>query len=131
MNPTYITPKLAVLALILSFVVTGIAAADEELSGFSGKVVDLEGNAVAGFTFAIQLVQLHDGFLEPQREFPASLSKGETDSAGAFTISDIQPGLVQLIALPGIPIDPFEMFDPEKFPPEGENSAGIDEAWQP
>ena len=120
MNPTYITPKLAVLALILSFVVTGIAAADEELSGFSGKVVDLEGNAVAGFTFAIQLVQLHDGFLEPQREFPASLSKGETDSAGAFTISDIQPGLVQLIALPGIPIDPFEMFDPEKFPPEGE-----------
>ena len=120
MNPTYTTPKSIALVLVFLFVVTGIAAADEELSGLSGKVFDLEGNAVAGFTFAIQPVQLHDGFLEPQREFPASLSKGETDSAGAFTISDIQTGLVQLIALPGIPIDPFEMFDPEKFPPEGE-----------
>ena len=100
MNPTYTTPKSIALVLVFLFVVTGIEAADEELSGLSGKVVDLEGNAVAGFTFAIQPVQLHDGFLEPQREFPASLAKGETDSVGAFTVSDIQPGLVQLIALP-------------------------------
>ena len=120
MNRTYTIPKLVSLVLILLFVVMGVEATAEDLSGLSGKVVDLDGNAVAGFTFAIQPVQLHDGFLEPQREFPASLSKGETDSAGAFTISDIQTGLVQLIALPGIPIDPFEMFDPEKFPPEGE-----------
>ena len=120
MNPTYTTPKSIALVLVFLFVVTGIEAADEELSGLSGKVVDLEGNAVAGFTFAIQPVQLHDGFLEPQREFPASLAKGETDSVGAFTVSDIQPGLVQLIALPDIPLDMFEMFDPERFPPEGE-----------
>ena len=83
MNPTYTTPKSIALVLVFLFVVTGIAAADEELSGLSGKVVDLEGNAVAGFTFGIQPVQLHDGFLEPQREFPASLAKGETDS-GSF-----------------------------------------------
>ena len=120
MNPTYITPKLVVLALILSFVVTGIAAADEELSGLSGKVVDLEGNAVAGFVFGIQPVQLHDGFLQAEHDFLQSLFKGQTDSMGAFTVSDIQPELVQLIALPDIPLDTFEMFDPERFPPEGE-----------
>ena len=120
MNPTYITPKLVVLALILSFVVTGIAAADEELSGLSGKVVDLGGNAVAGFVFGIQPVQLHDGFLQAEHDFLQSLFKGQTDSMGAFTVSDIQPELVQLIALPDIPLDTFEMFDPERFPPEGE-----------
>ena len=102
MNPTYTTPKsIAVLVLVLLFVVTGIAAADEELSGLSGKVVDLEGNAVAGFTFAIQPVQLHDGFLEPERGFQP-LYPREKLIRGAFTVSDIQPGLVQLIALPEI-----------------------------
>ncbi len=120
MNRTYITPKLMVLALILLFVVIGVEVAAEEFSGISGKVVDLEGNAVAGFTFGIQPVQLHDGFLEPDRGNPADLPKGETDSAGAFTISDIQPGLVKLVAFPDISIDPFEMLDPERFPPEGE-----------
>ena len=120
MNPTYTTPKSIALVLVFLFVVTGIAAADEELSGLSGKVFDLEGNAVAGFTFAIQPVQLHDGFLQPEQGLPASLSKGETDSVGAFTVSDIQPGLVQLIALPAPLLDAFEMFDPERFPPEGE-----------
>ena len=121
MNRTYITPKLLGLVLILLFVVgTGVEAAAEERSGLSGKVVDLEGNAVAGFTFAIQPVQLHDGFLEPERGFHPSLSTGETDSTGAFTVSDIQPGLVQLSALPAPLLDAFEMFDPERFPPEGE-----------
>lgn len=120
MKRIYTTPKLVVFALILSFLGAGIEATAEGLSGLSGKVVDLEGNAVTGFTFAIQPVQLHDGFLEPERGDPTALSKGETDSTGAFTISDIQPGLVQLIALPDIPMDPFEMLDPERFPPEGE-----------
>lgn len=120
MNRTYITPKLLGLALILLFFVTDVEVVAEELSGLSGKIVDLEGNALAGFTFAIQPVQLHDGFLEPDREFPTSLSKGETDSAGAFAISNIQPGLVQLIALPDTAVDMFEMLDPERFPPEGE-----------
>ena len=119
MNRTYITPKLLGLVLILLFVVIGVEAA-EGLSGFSGKVVDSEGNAIAGFTFAIQPVELHDGFLQPQRGFHPSLSTGETDSAGAFTVSDIQPGLVQLSALPARLLDAFEMFDPERFPPEGE-----------
>ena len=120
MNRTYTIPKLVSLVLILLFVVMGVEAAAEGLSGLSGKVVDLEGNAVVGFTFAIRPVHLHDGFLEPDRGNPASLSKGETDSAGVFTINDIQPRLVQLIVLPAPLLDAFKMFDPERFPPEGE-----------
>ena len=119
MKRAYLTPNLMVLALLLSFVLPGIAAAAEEFSGLSGKVVDLAGNAVSGFTLAVRPVQLHDGFLEPERGDPTALSRGETDSAGAFTISDIQPGLVQLIAIPTPLLDAFEMFDPEGFPPEG------------
>ena len=119
MKRTYLTPDLMVLALLLSFVVTSVETAAEEFSGLSGKVVDLEGNAVPGFTLAVRPVQLHDGFLEPERGDPTALSKGETDSAGTFTISDIQPGLVQLIAIPTPLLDAFEMFDPERFPPEG------------
>ena len=120
MHRTYVTPELVSLAVILLFVGTGVEAAAEDLSGLSGKVVDLEGNAVHGFTLAVRPVQLHDGFLEPERGDPTALAKGETDSAGAFTIGDIQPGLVQLIAIPAPLLDAFEMFDPERFPPEDE-----------
>ena len=118
MNRTYLTLNLVALTLILSFVGTGIEAA-EKLSGLSGKVVDLDGNAVAGFTFAIRPVQRHDGFLEPEQGNPADLPKTETNSVGAFTISDIQPELIQLIVLPAPLLDAFEMFDPERVPPEG------------
>ncbi len=120
MKGTYLTPNLVVLALILSCVGTGIEETAEAFSGLSGKVVDLEDNPVAGFTFAIQPMQRHGGLLAPAREFPTSLSKGETDSAGAFTVIDIQPGLVQLIVIPAPLGDTFEMFDPERFPAEGE-----------
>lgn len=122
MNRTYLTPKLVILTLTLSFAGIGIEAAAEELSGLSGKVVDVEGNPRAGFTFAVQPVEQHNGHLMAEPDAADSVSKGETDSAGAFTVSDIQPGLVQLIALPGILIDLFEKFDPEKFDPEAEIS---------
>ena len=125
MKRTYLTPNLVVLALILSLVGTGVEAVAEDLSGLSGKVVDLEGTPVVGFTFGIQSVQVHDGFPVPDREFPDALSRGETDSVGTFTISGIQPGFVQLIALPDIPVDPFEVLDPERFPPEGEILPGL------
>ena len=75
MKRAYLTPNLMVLALILSFIVTGVETAAEEFSGLSGKVVDLEGNAVPGFTLAVRPVQLHDGFLEPERGDPTALSR--------------------------------------------------------
>ena len=101
MNRTYTTPKLVVLALMLLPILTGIEAAEEPLSGFSGEVVDLEGNRVANFTFAIRPVTLHNGFMLPADEF----LPWRADSTGAFTVNDIQPGLVQLSALPDIPLD--------------------------
>ena len=113
MNRTYTTLRLVVLVLMLLSVITGIAAAEEMFSGFSGKVVDLEGKGVANFTFAIQPMRLHNGSLVPDEEF----LPWRTDSTGAFTVNDIQPGLVQLSALPDIPLN---VFDPEKgkFPLE-------------
>ena len=107
MNRTYTTSKLAVLALILLFVITGIEAAEEMFSGFSGKVVDLEGKGVANFTFAIQPMRLYNGSLVPDDEF----IPWRADSTGAFTVRDIQLNLIQLSALPDIPLD---VFDPEK-----------------
>ena len=104
MNRTYTTPKLVVLALMLLPIVTGIEAAEEPLSGFSGEVVDLEGNRVANFTFAIRPVTLHNGFMLPADEF----LPWRADATGAFTVNDIQSGLVQLSALPDIPIDMFD-----------------------
>lgn len=125
MNRTYTIPRFVSLALILLFVGIGIKATAEKLSGLSGKVVDVDGNAVAGFTFGIQPVQRHDGFLQADHDILQSLSRGETDSAGAFTVNDIQPGLVQLLALPAPLIDAFEMFDPESFPPELMSLGGL------
>ena len=107
MNRNYTTSKFVVLTLILLFVVIGVGAAEKMLGGFSGKVVDLEGKGVANFKFAIQPMQLHNGSLVPAYE---SLP-WQADSTGAFTVNDIHPRLVQLSALPDIPLD---VFDPEK-----------------
>ena len=107
MNRNYMTSKLVLLVLMLLSVITGIAAGEKMLSGFSGKVVDLEGKGVANFTFAIQPMRLHNGSLVPDEEF----LPWRTDSTGAFTVSDIQLSLIQLSALPDIPLD---VFDPEK-----------------
>ena len=103
MDRTYITPKLIGITLILLFVITGVEAVEEPLSGFSGKVVDLEGKGVANFTFAIRPVKLHNEFILPADEF----LPWRTDSMGAFTVINIYPGLVQLSALPDIPMDMF------------------------
>ena len=111
MSRTYTVPKLVGLTLILSFVVMGVEASAEALSGLSGKVVDMEGNPVADFKFAVQPMRLSDGFLQSDDDFLPF----QTDATGVFIATNIQPGFVQLIALPDIPL---EMFDPEKFPSE-------------
>ena len=75
MNPTYITPKLVMLTLVLLFLVIGIEASEEASSGFSGKVVDLDGNPVADLIFAIEPMQRHDGFLVPENRFSSTSEK--------------------------------------------------------
>ena len=143
MNRIHTPQKLTVLAaLTLLFSTIGVTTAQVPIeqdpqapSGMSGKVVDLEGEAVAGFTFAIQPMQLEEGQLQPEDAFqeqdqepaegvnlpgmPRTPSVVRTDADGTFTVTGIQPGFIQLEAIPDTPQDMAEMFDPEEMP-EGE-----------
>ena len=140
MNRIHTPQKLAVLAaLTLLFSAIGVTTAQvpteqdmQAPSGMSGKVVNLEGEAVAGFTFVIQPMQLQDGQLQPEGEFqpdgqeppedvnhpgmPRQLSVVRTDVDGTFTVTGIQPGFIQLEAIRDTPQDMDEMFDPEEMP---------------
>ena len=139
MNRIYTAQKRIVLAaLTLLFTTIGVTTAqvpiEQDLqapSGMSGKVVDLEGKAVAGFTFAIQPMKLEEGQLQPEGEFqldgqeppegvnlpgmPRNPSTVRTDGEGNFTVTGIRPGFIQLEAIPDIPQDMAEMFDPEEI----------------
>ena len=136
MGRTYTIEKLAVLALTLLFTVISIAAAQDPEnpalqppSGMSGKVVDAEGNPVAGFTFAIQPMQFRDGHLQPEAGFPQFLppegmegpemprttSRVKTEIDGTFTAANIHPGLIQLNVVSSAALDAIEKFDPEKI----------------
>ena len=121
MDRTHTTQKLTVLALILLFTIISVAGAQDTEnpalqppkppSGMSGKVVDSEGNPVAGFTFIIQPMKLRKGLLQPEGDFmpqfqmppegmegpgmPRTTTKVQTDPDGTFTVANIQPGLVQ------------------------------------
>lgn len=124
MRRIYTPQKFAVFAaLTLLFATIGVTTAQvptaqdpQAPSGMSGKVVDLEGKAVAGFRFAIQPMQRQDGQLQPEGEFqPRQPSTGRTDVEGTFTVTGIRPGFVQLSAIPDPPQNMAEMFDPEEI----------------
>ena len=119
MNPIYTRAGLTVFALFLFFFGADISAETETvekdlqaLGGLSGRVVDLDGNGVAGFIFAIESMQLHDGFLtRGSHEQMPHIVTVPPDSDGAFVATNIQPGLVQLSAGPSIPLDKIEIFN--------------------
>ena len=138
MRWTDTTQKLMVLTLILLFAIISIAAAQDpedpalqQPSGISGKVVDQDGNPVAGFTFAIRPMKLQRGLLQPEDDFmprfrippegvggpgmPRTTIKGQTNPDGTFSIANIPPGLVQLNAVSSAMLEAFEIFDPEKI----------------
>ena len=148
MRRIYTAQKLTVFAaLTLLFTTIGVTTAqvpiEQDLqapSGMSGKVVDLEGKAVGGFTFAIQPMQRQEGQLQPEGEFqpdgqkppegvdhpgmPRHPSTVRTDVEGTFTVTGIQPGFIQLEVIPDIPqgmaegFDPEEILEGEQIPPE-------------
>ncbi len=142
MRRPYTTQTFAVLMLTVLFTVTGVVAAQVPLeppSGISGEVIDPEGNAIAGFMFTIQPMQLREGHLQPHgmflnpfqqlpegmdgRGMPRASVRVETDSDGTFTAANIQPGLVQLNVVPSVLLDAFEKIGPERIrqgevPPE-------------
>ena len=134
----YTIPKLIALTPILLLTIISSAAAQipaeparQAPSGISGKVVDPEGNPVAGFTFTVRPMKLHRGFLQPEDDFmprfqmppegmegpgmPRTTTKAQTHPDGTFTVTNIQPGLVQLNAVSSDMLDAFEKIDPEKI----------------
>ena len=68
----------------------------DDTVAFSGRVVGVEGEAIAGLSLAIQHVMFGDYTDEVQWIQPL---KTETDETGAFSFSGIAPGQVQLILL--------------------------------
>ena len=74
-------------------------------AAFSGRVVGVEGEAVAGLSLAIEHVMFGD--YEDEVE-PIHPLETETDADGAFSFSGIAPGQVQLIL-------PFEIDTEKQF----------------
>lgn len=79
--------------------------------GFSGRVVGLEGEAVAGLSLAIEHVMFGDYEDEVEQIQPL---KTETDETGTFSFSGIAPGQAQLML-------PFDMDTEKQFYIEPEN----------
>ena len=82
----------AIVALLLA--VSPHSTAQETMSTLSGRVVDVEGNPVVGFTLAVELFEGIHGE-EPRENIPALES--QTDDAGRFSIPNIVPVSVQLV----------------------------------
>lgn len=126
--------KHIVFALIMLTTITSVIAQElpikpneQTSAGLSGKVVDTEGKPVPGFSFSIQSMRLIDGFPQPagivpqfvqeqlNDEIPPAVPKPailvKTEDDGSFKTSDIQPGLVQVMAIPEIMLDAFKKND--------------------
>jgi len=73
--------------------------AEAGTSALSGRVVDAEGNPIAGLPLAIQPIYGIDIATEEVPN-PLTISHSQTDSAGRFRITGIVPGLVQFGVLP-------------------------------
>ena len=133
MRCSYTSQKLSALGLTLLLTITGFVVAEVPIGppgGMSGTVVDTEGNPVAEFTFAIQPTRFRKGHLQPDGGFLNLLQKPadgvriprldvpvKTDTEGVFTATNIQPGLVQINAMPSAILEPdaFGKIDIEKI----------------
>ena len=96
MNRLFFKFNLISLAAItaLLFGATSYGIAQEATSTLSGRVVDVQGNPVVGFTLAVEPFEGIYG--EMQREDIPSL-ESQTDGAGRFSIPNIVPVSVQLV----------------------------------
>ncbi len=96
MNRSYVKFNLISLTAIVSllFAASPHSIAQETMSTLSGRVADVEGNPVAGFTLAIEPFEGIYGE-EPREDIPSLES--QTDDAGRFSIPNIVPVSVQLV----------------------------------
>ncbi len=140
MKCIYTISKHVAFVLIILTTITNVIAQElpiepneQASTGLSGKVVDTEGKPVSGFSFSIQSMQLIEGFPQPagvvpqfvleqlDGEIPPAAPKPailvKTEDDGSFKSSDIQPGLVQIMAIPEVMLNAFkknDLNDPEQ-----------------
>ena len=108
-----------VILLILS---SSHTIAQDTACTLSGRVVDVEGNPIAGLPIVIQPFAIVNGYMEPAfllKEFmpeayvPPLIS--HTDEAGRFSVTGIKPGPIQFVAQPTyLPDD--ELLSPDLAP---------------
>ncbi len=100
----------AVVALSL-FALSHTIAQDATCT-LSGRVIDAEGNPIAGLPIAVQSVEISNDDLWPMYIIEnvehvaaayTALPKSQTDEAGQFSITDLKPGLMQFLAQPAKP----------------------------
>ncbi|MDE0043659.1 MAG: hypothetical protein OXT74_16585, partial [Candidatus Poribacteria bacterium] len=107
--------------------------AQEATATLSGRVLDVDGNPIAGLPIAVQYVEISHNNVwltyimleegEHVLEAYAALPKSITDDLGRFSFSDIIPGLIQFIAQPTYlpPEEPLPPdFDLDIFAPDSE-----------
>lgn len=100
--------------------------------GLSGIVVDTEGKPLPRFMFSIQSSQSKEGNLQPpvpahvlvqehqeavvQNARPQRLITVKTDADGKFSVPNIVPGQIQIMALPQFDDEKQEKENPQKNP---------------
>ncbi len=84
-----------------------VLESDSDKLAFSGRVVDTDGNPMAGFPIAVGPLMSIDEEIQPFFMFgefngnaQAATLKSDTDEEGRFSISGVKPGPIQFIPLP-------------------------------
>ena len=114
MNRSLFKLNLIFLAAIVAFsaFASSHSIAPDTTCTLSGRVVDVDGNPVAGLLIAIQSIEISNDELWPMYIIEnvedvaaayTTLPKSQTDEAGQFSITDLKPGLMQLLARPAKP----------------------------
>ena len=116
----HLTHLLTLIVTLLPLAPSHTIAQDATCT-LSGRVVDVEGNPIAGLPIAVQSVEISNGDvdplyfleeLEPTLAAYAALPKSQTDEAGQFSVTGIKPGLIQFLAQPAEPrYDVKSLFD--------------------
>ena len=122
MNGSYFKLNLISLAAVvaLSLLASSYTIAQDATCTLAGRVVDVEGNPIAGLVIAIQSVEISNDELWPMYMIEnienvaaayTALPKSQTDEAGQFSITDFKPGLIQFLAQPAEPPADMSLFD--------------------
>ncbi len=133
MNRSHLRSNLTLLATIvaLSLLTSSHIIAQDATCTLSGRVVDVEGNPIAGLSIEIQPFVIDDGELlrafRLKKLMPEAYAlplKSQTDEAGRFSVTGIKTGLIQFVAQPPpLPDDVLQLPDfvsDDLFAPDAE-----------